>query len=623
MTRSRLFLCNGATVQDADPRLQSHKVISLTTGGTDPNVHLRLENVTRMFQRDLSPRLIDLLELAAFVYTADASTMRGSAWTHDHTQEAWDRNLTIAMQVRDVEFWRRPDVSRLLTQLLGFLSDDAYCFEFSEFSGEEPVQGYLEWSEEESWPFQSVDRVVMFSGGLDSLAGAAETAAAGGQLVLVSHRPVSTLDTRQRTLVKELRKTYSTPMVWVPVWVNKDKDLGREHTQRTRSFLFAALGITIAESVHAEGVRFFENGVVSLNLPIADEVLRARASRTTHPQTLVLLSKLASLVTERTFVFDNPYLFKTKTEIVSTIVQCGASDLIQHTCSCAHTGYFQSSSQWHCGTCSQCIDRRIAILAAGQAECERETDYVSDVFAGPRREGTERSIAVDYVRHAVELDRMSENEIATRFNLQLSRAVRHIAKPAVASQQIVGMHKRHGACVTQVLEQQLALHSRDRLDGKLDSSSLLAMVFSQQHQRSVWKRYGDRIIELLAAGLPVMCRTHKPADEPHLQELCDGILRSQDTDLVREFPFMRWSSSLTKPDWSAEDLLLWVELKYVRKKSDIRPITEAIAADITKYGDNNRKVVYVVYDPHHLVPNDREFARDIERHDGMRVAFVR
>lgn len=60
----------------------------------------------------------------------------------------------------------------------------------------------------------------------------------------------------------------------------------------------------------------------------------------------------------------------------------------------------------------------------------------------------------------------------------------------------------------------------------------------------------------------------------------------------REFPFLRWGSTATKPDWSAEEFCLWVELKYVREKSDIPPITEAIAADITNYGDNERRVLH-------------------------------
>jgi hypothetical protein len=67
------------------------------------------------------------------------------------------------------------------------------------------------------------------------------------------------------------------------VWVHKVCKSAREYTQRTRSFLFWALALAVGKSVNSNGMTFFENGVVSLNLPIADQVLRARASRTTHP----------------------------------------------------------------------------------------------------------------------------------------------------------------------------------------------------------------------------------------------------------------------------------------------------------------------------------------------------
>ena len=33
-----------------------------------------------------------------------------------------------------------------------------------------------------------------------------------------------------------------------------------------------------------------------------------------------------------------------------------------------------------------------------------ETDYVSDVFVGPRPKQLERSIAIDYTRHGIELE---------------------------------------------------------------------------------------------------------------------------------------------------------------------------------------------------------------------------
>jgi hypothetical protein len=80
----------------------------------------------------------------------------------------------------------------------------------------------------------------------------------------------------------------------VNVRVNKDKDLGKEYTQRTRSFLFAALGFTVARMVGTSNLRFYENGVVSLNLPVCAQVIGGRATRTTHPRVLVEMAELFS-----------------------------------------------------------------------------------------------------------------------------------------------------------------------------------------------------------------------------------------------------------------------------------------------------------------------------------------
>jgi hypothetical protein len=598
-------------------------VVELDSLGTNANVNIQMEDVTKVFMKHFSPRFVDLLEIAAYVYTADAATQRGKGWLDNHTREPWSRDFQFVIPVRDLDFWCKSSVQQLLVQVLKFLSDDNYSFEFRSLEQDRQKQGYVEFSNDEEWLFHEADRVLMFSGGLDSLAGAVETAHDGSNLVLVSHRPVATLNARLRRLFEELQRTYPVKMIHVPVWINKDKKFGREHTQRTRSFLFSALGTVVAESVKANGVRFFENGILSLNLPVADEVLRARASRTTHPQALDLFSKLYSLVTERQFIVDNPYLFKTKTEVVSVIAERGASHLIQYTCSCAHTGFFKSKTQWHCGTCSQCIDRRMAILATDQEENDPEFDYVSNVFTGSRQDGYETNMAVDYTRHAIELHLMSETEITSRFNLELSRAVRFHPKRREAAQQLVEMHKRHGETVKKVLDQQLQQYVSQLIEGSLDKSSMLAMVAGLQHLASSWHRYANRIIRLLSSGLPTACKSHKPENEPHLQEICDGILKAHDSDLVREFPFMRWSSSLTKPDWSVEYLQFWVELKYVRKREDIRPITEAIAADITKYGDNERRVLYVVYDPQHLVTDEQSFSEPILSRPEMLVHFVR
>ena len=128
--------------------------------------------------------------------------------------------------------------------------------------------------------------------------------------------------------------------------------------------------------------------------------------------------------------------------------------------------------------------------------------------------------------------------------------------------------------------------------------------------------------DILRQGVPRACHTVKPHDEPHLQQICDGLLAAANERLVREYPFVRWASRMTKPDWSVEDLRLWVELKYVRKSSDIRAITEAIAADITKYGDSGRRTLFIVYDPAAHVVEREDFTIQIEKHGGNLVRFI-
>ena len=448
--------------------------------GAKSNVHIRFENVAKVFRQNLSPRLIDFLEIASYVYSADCATPRGKTWTDDNSTEPWSRDFSFVIPVREPEFWARAEIQNLLERILNFLSDDKYSFNFVPLRHDRSEQSYFDFGDLKDWPFHHPDRVIMFSGGLDSLAGAVETAACGGKVVLVSHRSVSTLDARQNELFKRLQQLYPGQLVRVPVWVNKAEKFGREPTQRTRSFLFSALGTLVAHSIQANGVRFYENGVVSLNFPIAQEVLRSRASRTTHPLALHLLSSLSTAMVETNFAVDNHFLIKTKTEVVASLATHQAAQLIGATCSCSHS-MFQTKTQRHCGRCTQCIDRRFATLAAELQSCDSSKDYVADVFIGPRKDSLEKAIALDYVRHGLELARKSENELAANFNTELSRAVRHVEDRSQAAREIVSMHKRHGEVVSRVLEQQLRTNAAEFVAGTLDATSLLAMVATRKH----------------------------------------------------------------------------------------------------------------------------------------------
>ncbi len=598
--------------------------MELSTLGRDANVTVLLSDIARVLVQDLDGRLADLVELAAFVYTAD-SAIRRSGWSADGSEEHWRRRFKLEVAVRDVAFWSNVAVGNLLRRLLNFLSDDSWEFGFHAISGRPETQPYLQLGPDapEDWPFRRPERVVMFSGGLDSLAGAAEMAEGGGPLLLVSHRSASVIESRQAELLGRLRSAYpNVPMRRVAVWVNKDGAVGREFTQRTRSFLFWALGTAVGHSVEAGGVRFFENGVVSLNLPIADQVQGARASRTTHPFALSLMEELATIVVGNSFAVDNPFIFDTKTDVVRRVLATREPDLIRSTCSCTRTR-IQRRQGWHCGLCSQCIDRRLACLAAGAGDYDPSMDYNIDPLVGARPKALDQQMAAFYARHVKVLSDMTADDVADRFAMELSRAVRAFPDPSAAGIKLAKMHVRHGRQAAGAMYAWVQQNACAIVDGVVERTSLMGMVLGREHVRPAWNRLADRLCGILEAGLPRLCQAAQPANELRLQEMCDGLFAAADEQLNREFPFAKWGGKMTKPDWSSDEARLWVELKYVRQKTDVRQITEDISADITKYGDAGQRCLFLTYDPDGFIVDRAEFVGSIECHNGCMARILR
>jgi 7-cyano-7-deazaguanine synthase in queuosine biosynthesis len=621
MSRLFTFRCN---LPARAARKSDGKFKELGTFGPNRSVNLLLDDIARVFQQHLSGRVADALDIAAFVYAADSATARTGGWV-DGAIEPWSREFRFEIGVRDHDFWCRDEVRGLLSRVISFLSDDVLTFSFEPLLSDRAVQEYLNLgpASHDDWPFYNPSRVLLFSGGLDSLAGAVEQAARGENLVLVSHRAVSTIDKRQQELYERLKATFqAVSMLRVPVWVNNVGGQNREYTQRTRSFLFWALALAVGTSVRAKGMTFFENGVVSLNLPVADQVLRARASRTTHPASLQMLEELAALVVDRPFVVDNPFVLLTKAEVVQKIEQLGAGDLIRSSCSCSRTRA-QRAVGWHCGCCSQCIDRRLAMIASGHPDLDPEIDYAVAVLTGARVSETDQTLAFSYARHAMELARASPEQVAEQFNTEIARAARAFHNPTIASKELIEMHLRHGHGVQNAIVASVSAHAMELVEGEVDPTSLLGLIVDRQHLTPSWKRLAGRIGSILERGVPTACQSRKPDNETHLQEICDGLLRAADERLVREFPYLRWASRMTKPDWSIENAWLWVELKYIRTSAGVRKATEEIAADITKYRDNGRRILFVVYDPLGCVTDPASFAADISRHEGIIVKIIR
>jgi hypothetical protein len=121
------------------------------------------------------------------------------------------------------------------------------------------------------------------------------------------------------------------------------------------------------------------------------------------------------------------------------------------------------------------------VAGAGLLSKDPETDYVSDVFIGPRPKELDRSIAIDYTRHGIELERRSEAEIAGIFNAEISRAVRYESQRRDTAEALTSMYKRHGTIVRQVLEEQVRLNAAKLLERKLEGTSLLALAIGQEY----------------------------------------------------------------------------------------------------------------------------------------------
>jgi hypothetical protein len=155
----------------------------------DMNVTLKIEHIDKRLGANIPDELLDLLNIAAYVYAADSAIGRGGK-TDRGLGARWRRRFRFAIPVRRPELWASPAVAHALADSLSFLSEDDFAFDLERLDSSYPAATYLDLPR----PADFVpDEVILFSGGLDSLSGAIEALAAGGrQVALVSHRAVAT-----------------------------------------------------------------------------------------------------------------------------------------------------------------------------------------------------------------------------------------------------------------------------------------------------------------------------------------------------------------------------------------------------------------------------------------------
>lgn len=314
----------------------------------------------------------DLLHMSLGIYTADQVVSRKI-----YGFQEWSRHFKLFMPVSSIEKWK--EVKEDLEKLLSFLSGDKWEVFFRQ---EAVVEGKQTKLISENNP-EKIEKVALFSGGMDSFIGAIDLLEENKKISFVSHYKRGADKSAQTTLYENLRKKYGedsfTNYQFYLQPNQQHENATKEETSRARSFLFLCLGLIIANTLD-ENIEFIvpENGLISLNVPLTGTRLSSHSTRTTHPYYLSMFRKITLEIGIKNPI-RNPYQWKTKGEMM---VECSNQDLLKSlnstTLSCSHAENSRYSGMRpgiQCGYCIPCVIRQAAEKKSGISG----TEYVHDV----------------------------------------------------------------------------------------------------------------------------------------------------------------------------------------------------------------------------------------------------
>ena len=363
--RRRFKFRKPATYLSADPRFG--------------NVYVNPENISRDLGTQLDSLSLDLCEIAAYVFMADKSFKRG-----DYGK--WTRTFSFLVPVRNPERWN--SVKTILTNTVATLSGDNIEFHFVKKTDTKPEKrNSVERRIESQIPDKhESDCVCLFSGGLDSFAGATYLIKQGKHPLFASHY-VSSLKGLQANLIQGIERRFKHDVEHFQYRVTSrtTKDTrfrfeNKESSHRARSFMFLSYAAVAAATRGLSNIYICENGVLSLNVPISDARKGTRSTRHAHPLFLQYFNQFINALYDRTFSVQNPFQFWTKAQEAKLLEKMSLHPLIKDTVTC--WGYPNQTLKYansnHCGYCIPCIVRRVSVKAAGLSAYDDQ--YVIDVF---------------------------------------------------------------------------------------------------------------------------------------------------------------------------------------------------------------------------------------------------
>lgn len=572
--------------------------------GLEANISLGYEKFVKD-PESLSPRILDLLQLAAHIFCADRMLYRG-----DRTRvnfESWARTIEFHIPVFDLQFWSNPALQRALSECLQYMTGDrkySFFFEKATLSHLEPRVKQLSLFADEVSLVQNANAadIMLLSGGLDSLAGAIEhlNKHDDRSLIVINHKGNNSVKKTQKAVVESLKSYYINRIFPYGFECHNKKSIGSvEETQRTRMFLFSAIAYAICECFSKHQFYVYENGITSINLPGQGDLMNARASRTTHPKTIGLVKKFFRFFDSQ-FDILTPYYSMTKEDIFNVFKKYGMKYLLSSSVSCSATRNRPGLTS-HCGCCSQCIDRRFAAFAAGLDEYDApySKDFITNIPDNETRQRlyyTLRLASAEKSKSTIDLYTNYPDEIADAIEYW------HCDNPEDSLEEIYVLFSRFGDSVLRATQ---AMRTKyEDLSAPTQDHSFLSMVSSREYLKTPTLIRVEEIDQIFKGSIPQMFLTEKPKDENDFNNKIKALLDAAGKSFTREYPVLKFGITSYRADL-AEDSLI-IESKYLRGKISPSVATSGIAEDITKVPSGNG-LLFVIYDPERKIKNDDEF----------------
>jgi 7-cyano-7-deazaguanine synthase in queuosine biosynthesis len=392
------------------PAEEKKLVINLGLHGTSKslfstNVFVELHK----HKMKLNDNMNDLLSLALGIYTCDQVVARDI-----HGFQGWSRHFKLFFPVNKLTQWM--PLEENISALLSFLSGDKWEIVFRKKNEVEGKQLELI---KNSNP-DNIQKVALFSGGMDSFIGAIDELEDKNKLAFVSHYKRGTEGTVQNLLYEKLEKHYGKDTFKAhQFYVQPNQghiETSKEISSRARSFLFLCLGLSVANTLGSNVELIIpENGLISLNVPLTGTRLSSHSTRTTHPFYLSLFKEIVDAL-GITNVIKNPYQLLTKGEMMLGCKNHAIlKELSPYTVSCSHSEHSRYAGMKpgiQCGYCVPCIIRQ----AAEYKSKIGGTQYVYDIKNSPPSQKSQSGSDIRAFKLAIKRNE-SKTKSSTMFDI--------------------------------------------------------------------------------------------------------------------------------------------------------------------------------------------------------------